>query len=1657
MMLTIHGFPNNTKYQDVKLLIKGECNINDFILDNLLSDTEGSKKVRVGLADNAEGYKVMKCLNGFRIQGSHVLKVVPVGKAVPAPPQPSSFDPRSGYPNTPRNDFSNQPGSDYISINPSNDYTNKGPHGHPGSHSQGGPIAPGGSRYGGYSSGSSGSYGQGPSGPSRGQHGQPNIQDNMGRPSPWASGSNTNQWSDNQPMAAQIPQNTFNYNSQVQNMNSSFVPQQHQHSQGPPRSEARGFNQDRSAPGPSGFPPKNVAPIPSTRPSESRSRALRNIETVEMSGSHPPDRGHPPDNGRFPGNQPFQQDKPLTIKKDNFQGPTVYNINNPGHAGLHPGDVGRSSPYQTQATSSPWQPQGQQPKQPFPKSSPLAYEKQYDDRKYLDSDNRDPKMQGTRNDPAQVRSYKDYDKRRGPSPRRSPHRRRGSADRRLSPSGRRISPSRRVSPSRVSPVRRNSPLGKRVSPPGRRNSPLGRRVSPQGRRISPPGRRVSPSGRRIVSPGRRISSPGRRPASPRRRPSPDRRMQGNHPGRRPSPHKRMSPNRRLVSPRTSPNRRNSPHRPPTRYSPELVEKYGQDKLKHVRPAYEPTAHAPMQAKYSGGYRPNVHESVQYPMQGVRQVEQRNSPWQRDVEEAPNTMKPQDDDRRDVSRMPLRRQMSDIPVDTPRNHSPQRKSRSPLRHDRSSYRDSYKRISPSTHSSHSPSRSWAVEKRRSPEIRDAPPPPTWPETNLRDGDYSRINRSNFPARDQNIKDKHIPVWEPPIEKDMDPRGRRMENHERRSFNDEKGRAAKVLAERDLLPHPSHMDKQREPKFAPREYSGTERRDNYRRRNESPERKPNLHREDYDSARRPREHEERQHLEEMRRRRELSPRHDNRKEDVPNPNIDKDFEDIYSRALQFKKKAEELRRLGSKKRDDFLEDDVDRSHHSERDREDNRSQRYDDRHRYAEDEQLGRRDDRRDLRARLEQRPDDAQRREFRPREDYAQPIDRNARFNIRAKREKAVDEIASKIINRYEYYRNMKGEQKTRVHEELSLAVARIINDMFGDNDVSFIEIIIKYQAKYSEKDELKLLQDVTASLPSQFRCNKRKASEPAETLTKTARRSPSPQVKQGWALNIMPPEVVSLPILEVPQGNPQALPGMPPAMQPAMQPPMQLPMQPAMQPTMPHAMPPIMNPAMVPMMVPAPFMHPYDPVPQPMFAPEPVSFPQPFPEKPDSDECYKLYLCKDDFNQITDVQADLLKDFIITKMFTETAQSQGWAPDFTLKGLQSQHRYELLTRDDSSRDWLVNLDFSEFTHFNVLVYTKEELWYERAAIWLPGHSKIARSDRSACGPLNNLKMQNRQVEGINIHKWKFVKKIVTRKGTRLYVDMPPSSARALEKQKMMLSYDLQKVNVFLKIVAVDKDAFDAGLKEPSVEDPNEIAAAIHNSPMPALTYDSAMVKVTLAGCKTLTLTHARKIKEVISYHLIKYLRNDGTSRTDFLKYGFYPPNYFGIIPENEESKNWLYSQNFGKIARHSVVVLGGDETNIPYFRMTVTLPNKTPIKNDAMQAQLLLITERLKASNQGVKGINFNLWKPVKIVSDWKKSRYEVDIDVESLETLSRMKYQLDYVDHLNTHTVYFKSEYSEDKLEEILSKRKSEMTDSYDVANMDLDTDSDDDIICLD
>lgn len=69
-----------TKYHDLKILIKQQCNISDFILDSLVSDTDGTKKVRVGLADDSEGSHLIKCLDGYRMSGN-ILRLVPVGKS----------------------------------------------------------------------------------------------------------------------------------------------------------------------------------------------------------------------------------------------------------------------------------------------------------------------------------------------------------------------------------------------------------------------------------------------------------------------------------------------------------------------------------------------------------------------------------------------------------------------------------------------------------------------------------------------------------------------------------------------------------------------------------------------------------------------------------------------------------------------------------------------------------------------------------------------------------------------------------------------------------------------------------------------------------------------------------------------------------------------------------------------------------------------------------------------------------------------------------------------------------------------------------------------------------------------------------------------------------------------------------------------------------------------------------------------------------------------------------------------------------------------------------------------------------------------------------------------------------------------------------------
>lgn len=486
------------------------------------------------------------------------------------------------------------------------------------------------------------------------------------------------------------------------------------------------------------------------------------------------------------------------------------------------------------------------------------------------------------------------------------------------------------------------------------------------------------------------------------------------------------------------------------------------------------------------------------------------------------------------------------------------------------------------------------------------------------------------------------------------------------------------------------------------------------------------------------------------------------------------------------------------------------------------------------------------------------------------------------------------------------------------------------------------------------------------------------------------------------------------------------------------------QPVVPQV--PIMMQTVPPVMVPAPtYMSSFEEVAKQ----QPVADMSKHDNNP-NEEAFNLYLCKDDFEPYTDIQSEYLKKFLVSQIVK--ASATGWSPDFTIKGLQSIYRYEVTTKDEFTRDWIVNLDFTEFKLFNVLVYTKEELWYERAAIWLPGHSKCRNIE-----PLAKLKLQNKKLEGVNIGKWKFVKKIVTPKGTRVYVDMPPSSARSLEKHNMMLSYELQKVNVFLKAIAVDKDVFDAGMRSISVHNQSEIIQAAQNAPMSSLTHEKYMVKIGLKGNKALSVEQARKVKDMLIYHIFKYHQEQGNCRTDFTKYGFCQPGYFAVVPENNESKRWLSSVNIGKINKHQIVVLSSDENRSKFITMFVCVKNYFCGMLNTLSISLIL--ERLKQSNQGVRGLNFNMWKPVKVspVRDNKsKCILEVKMDIESIETIIKLNYKLDYVDErhnqVGNYVAHVTSEYSLSRLEEKIIQYKEESNDTYDVANMEIASSDDDD-----
>lgn len=203
-------------------------------------------------------------------------------------------------------------------------------------------------------------------------------------------------------------------------------------------------------------------------------------------------------------------------------------------------------------------------------------------------------------------------------------------------------------------------------------------------------------------------------------------------------------------------------------------------------------------------------------------------------------------------------------------------------------------------------------------------------------------------------------------------------------------------------------------------------------------------------------------------EIKPRDERRQDRRESPgedrpsltDIDKDFQDIYKRALEFRKKAEEMRKGGERKREDYHPD----RHDSKFDRElspgRNKLEAF-----------------KRDLDRKANERPlDSSNQNQF---ERMFLPPD------VKAKRMKAIDELSEKILSKH----NFKGDQKRRILEELKLALAKTLNDMFGTKDVSYIELVIKYRARYSGPEEEKILMDVLSSLPSHYQAGLKRKNE----------------------------------------------------------------------------------------------------------------------------------------------------------------------------------------------------------------------------------------------------------------------------------------------------------------------------------------------------------------------------------------------------------------------------------------------------------------------------------------------------------------------------------------------------------------------------------------
>ncbi|CAH2061909.1 unnamed protein product, partial [Iphiclides podalirius] len=297
MMLTIHGLPTNIKYPNLKAIIQEECKISEFILGALAHDQDGMKKVRIGVADDKEGNIVMKCLDGYRLSG-HVIRVVPLGRAA------NKIIQQNAYNDTSYEWRGNQQGSSY---------------------------------------------------------GNSAVEPVSNRSVPWTNTQVTTQWNPNQQTIPTQMQNQSNF-AYVQPASAQppFFQQNEPHQQNKTYGQHERFSQGRAVqPQAYGTPKERNVPVgnrtissnlitPQRQSIQSRPHVLTNVEITDQPLNRAPVQG-----GRYSAQSYNNNDKPVTIMKEYFQGPSEYNVD--------PQSNQPQTHYQGQGYSQQWSATKQEP------------------------------------------------------------------------------------------------------------------------------------------------------------------------------------------------------------------------------------------------------------------------------------------------------------------------------------------------------------------------------------------------------------------------------------------------------------------------------------------------------------------------------------------------------------------------------------------------------------------------------------------------------------------------------------------------------------------------------------------------------------------------------------------------------------------------------------------------------------------------------------------------------------------------------------------------------------------------------------------------------------------------------------------------------------------------------------------------------------------------------------------------------------------------------------------------------------------------------------------------------------------------------------------------------------------------------------------------